>query len=204
MSNYVLNELLSNGLEMVYAAHHQGAAQVDANYNSSTTPALKSMLKTGAVQNRKQAERLEKIFKLLKLEAKGTPDQAMQGIIDTNNTLIAQTANPTERDLINISAGQHVAHFYLASYGALRHYAKQLGRDKVANLLQKTMDEFGETNKQLTVIAKQIVDHSRTRLGVKKEGGLLRTTIPAFLIVGLVGTAITLATQSASAPTDAD
>ena len=204
MSNYVLNELLSNGLEMAYAAHHQGAAQVDANINSSTTPALKTLLQTGAKQNRKQAERLEKVFKLLQLEAKGTPDQAMQGIIDTNNALIAQTANPTERDLINISAGQHAAHSYLATYGALRHYAKQLGRDKIADLLQKTLTEFGETNKQLTTIAKQIVDHSRSRIGVKKEGGLLRTTIPAFIIVGLVGTAITLATQSAAAPADAN
>ena len=204
MSNYVLNELLSNGLEMVYAAHHQGAAQVDANFNSSTTPALKSILQTGAKQNRKQAERLEKIFKILKLQATGTPDQAMQGIIDTNNTLISQTANPTERDLINVSAGQHVAHSYLATYGALCHYAKQLGHNKVAGLLQKTLDEFGETNKQLTTIAKQIVDDSRSRTSVKKEGGLLRTTIPAFLVVGLVGTAITLAAQSASSPTDAD
>ena len=204
MSNYVLNELLSNGLEMVYAAHHQGAAQVDANVNSSSTPELKSTLQTGAKQNRKQAERLEKIFKLLKLEAKGTPDQAMQGVIDTNNSLIAQTANPTERDLINISAGQHAAHFYLATYGALRHYAKQLGRDKVAGLLQKTLDEFGETNKQLTALAKQIVNHSRSRTEVKRDGGLLRTTIPAFIVVGLVGTAITLATQSAAAPADAN
>ncbi len=202
MSKYVLNELLVNGLELVYAAHHQGAAQADANIRSSSSPELKDFLQTGAKTSYKQAQRLEKIFKLLNLSPKGTPDQAMQGIIDTNNTLIDQTSNPTERDLINIASGQHAAHFYLASYGPLRHYANELGRGKVAGLLQKTLDEIGTVNKKLTALSGSIVKQSNHRTGTKSDGGLLRTTIPAFFIVGLVGVAITLATQSAASPTD--
>ena len=202
MSKYVLNELLVNGLELVYAAHHQGAAQADANIRSSSSPELKDFLQTGAKTSYKQAQRLEKIFKLLNLSPKGTPDQAMQGIIDTNNTLIAQTSNPTERDLINIASGQHAAHFYLASYGPLRHYANELGRGKVAGLLQKTLDEIGTVNKKLTALSESIIKQSNHRTGTKSDVGLLRTTIPAFFVVGLVGVAITLATQSAASPTD--
>lgn len=195
MSKYVLNELLTNGLELVYAAHHQGAAQTDANLSSTSTPELKSFFEQGVKASRKQAQRLEKVFKLLGLAPKGTPDQAMQAIIDTNNTLISQTSNPTERDLINIASGQHAAHFYLASYGPLRHYARELGHGKVASLLQKTLDEVGAVNKKLTSISEDIIDHSTRRTGTAKEGGLLLTTIPAFLAVGLVGVAITLATK---------
>ena len=202
MSKYVLNELLVNGLELVYAAHHQGAAQVDANLRSTTFPDLRSSLEAGVKANRKQAQRLEKVFKLLGLDPKGTPDQAMQGIIDTNNTLVAQTSNPTERDLIVIASGQHAAHFYLAAYGPLRHYARELGRTKVADLFQKTLDETGEINKQLTALSKKVIEHSNQRTAVKSDGGLLRTTIPAFFAVGLVGVAITLATQTAASPTD--
>ena len=202
MSKYVLNELLVNGLELVYAAHHQGAAQADANIRSTSSPELKEFLQTGAKTSYKQAQRLEKVFKLLKLSPKGTPDQAMQGIIDTNNALIAQTSNPTERDLINIASGQHAAHFYLASYGPLRHYADELGRGKVAGLLQKSLDEFGTLNKKLTALSENIIKQSNHRTGTRSDGGLLRTTIPAFFAVGLVGVAITLATQSAASPTD--
>ena len=199
MSKYVLNELLSNGLELVYAAHHQGAAQVSANRSSSTTPELKAFLEAGAKKNREQAVRLEKVFKILGLPPKGTPDQTMQAIIDTNNTLVAQTSNPTERDLINVSAGQHAAHFYLATYGALRHYADELGRTKVSKLLQKTMDETGAVNKQLTSLSGDIIRHSNRRTGTKaKSSGVTSSVIPAFLIVGVIGTAITLATQSAT------
>ncbi len=202
MSQYVLNELLSNGLELVYAAHHQGAAQADANLRSTSSPELRSALEGGVKRNREQAKRLEKVFKLLKLTPKGTPDQAMQGIIDTNNTLIAQTSNPTERDLINIASGQHAAHFYLASYGALRHYAQQLGRKKVAGLFQKSLDETGAINKKLTALAVQLVAQSTKRTASStNSGGLLRTTIPAFLVVGLVGAAITVATKPNALPT---
>ncbi len=198
MSKYVLNELLTNGLELVYAAHHQGAAQAGANIRSTSSPELKAFLEAGVKANRKQVQRLEKVFKLLGLAPKGTPDQAMQGIIDTNNTLIEGTSNPTERDLINISAGQHAAHFYLATYGPLRHYARELGRGKVASLLQKTLDEAGEVNKKLTALSDAIVKQSNHRTGTKSEGGLLRTTIPAFFAVGFVGIAITLATKPAA------
>ena len=202
MSKYVLNELLVNGLELVYAAHHQGAAQADADIRSTSSPELKKFLETGAKTSYKQAQRLEKVFKLLGLPPRGTPDQAMQGIIDTNNTLIAQTSNPTERDLLNIAAGQHAAHFYLASYGPLRHYASELGRGKIASLLRKTLDEIGTVNKKLTALSGEIIQHSNHRTGTKSDGGLLRTTIPAFFVVGLVGVAITFATRSAASPTD--
>jgi ferritin-like metal-binding protein YciE len=200
MSKYVLNELLTNGLELVYAAHHQGAAQADANLRSSTFPELRATLEAGVKKNRDQARRLEKVFKLLGLTPKGTPDQAMQGIIDTNNTLIAQTSNPTERDLINIASAQHAAHFYLAAYGPLRHYAKELGRSEAASLLQKTLDETGEINKTFTDLSVKVIKHSNHHTRSKSEGGLLRTTIPAFFAVGLVGTAITLASKSAPSP----
>ncbi len=202
MSMYVLNELLSNGLELVYAAHHQGAAQVDANTSSSTSPELKALLEAGAKENRDQVVRLEKVFKILGLTPQGTPDRTMQGILDTNNTLVAQTTNPTERDLINISAGQHAVHYYLATYGALRHYAHELGRTKVAKLLQKTLDENGAVNKRLTSLSTEIIRHSNRRTATKSEsGGVTASIIPAFLIVGAVGTAITLATQSLTAST---
>lgn len=197
MSQYVLNELLSNGLQMVYAAHYQGAAQAEANHSTSTAPELRSFLEAGAKKNREQAVRLEKVFKALGLMPTGTPDQTMQAIIDTNNTLIVQTSNPTERDLINISAGQHAAHFYLATYGALRHYAEVLGRTKVVSLLQKTLDETGAVNKQLTKLSDGIIRQSNRRTAAKPEsGGVTASIIPAFLIVGAVGTAITLAMQS--------
>ena len=203
MSKYVFNELLSNGLELVYAAHHQGAAQADANLRSSTFPELRTVLQAGVKTNRNQVKRLEKIFKLLGLKPAGTPDQAMQGIIDTNNTLVGQTSNPTERDLINIASGQHAAHFYLSSYCPLLHYSRQLGRGKVAGLLQKTLDEAGELNKKLTALSLKLADHSNRRTGASSDGGVLRTTIPAFVVVGLVGVAITLATRNAI-PVSAD
>ena len=196
MSKYVLNELLSNGLELVYAAHHQGAAQTDATLRSSTFPELRAALQAGVKANREQAKRLEKVFKLLGLTPRGTPDQSMQGIIDTNNTLLAQTSNATERDLINIASAQHAAHFYLASYGPLRHYANELGHHKVAKLLQKTLDETGEINKMCTRLADRVIQHSHARLNAKADGGLLATTIPAFLAVGLVGASITLAVNA--------
>ena len=194
MSTYVLKELFSNGLQLLYAAHHQGAAQSAATLSSSSFPALKLALEAGAALNKKQAERLEKVFKSADLTPDGRPDKAMQGIIDSNNTLVAETGNSTERDLLNIASGQLAAHFYIATYGALRHYAQALGYKKATKLLQKTLDEIGELNRKFTTLANAIVDESNSRTSSDGDtGNLLTTTIPAFVVVGLVGAGITYA-----------
>ena len=46
----------------------------------------------------------------------------------------------------------------MAGYGTVRTYARQLGLDDQADLLQQTLDEEGETDKLLTSIAESSVN----------------------------------------------
>lgn len=138
-----LETLFARGLRRLYAAHEQGARQAVANRETSTDPRLKRALVAGAEQNRIQARRLEEVFATVHHGPATTHDEAMQGIIDTNNLLISQTFGAGKRDLINIASGQTAAHFYLASYGTLRAYAEAMGNRRAAELLQETLDEPG-------------------------------------------------------------
>jgi ferritin-like metal-binding protein YciE len=44
----------------------------------------------------------------------------------------------------------------MASYGCVRTYARLLGDEDAAELLQQTLDEEGETDKKLTGLAESI------------------------------------------------
>ena len=44
----------------------------------------------------------------------------------------------------------------MAGYGCVRTYAKLLGYDSAAKLLQQTLDEEGDTDKALTKLAEKI------------------------------------------------
>ena len=165
-----LDNLLVTGLEYLYGAHQQGAQQAAANTTSSTYPKLKAAVKAGSKQNLLQAKRLEKVFKTLNREPSAKPDAGMRGITEANETLLAGTLDPAERDLINIALGQTAAHFYIAKYGTLRTYAERMGNRKAAKLLQKTLNETVKIDKLLTLLAREVLKKERVK-GTKAGGG---------------------------------
>ena len=57
-----------------------------------------------------------------------------------------------------ISVAQKVEHYEIASYGTVRTYAKLLGEEEAAKLLQKTLDEEGNTDKKLTALAESSIN----------------------------------------------
>ncbi len=178
----VVQRLLIEGLEFLYGAHHQGAEQTEANVASSTYPKLKMALEAGAKLNTRQIKRLDKVFKLLGVAPTKRHDLGMEGLIRSNVQRNAGTVNPTERDLVNINMGQAAAHFYLAKYGAVRHYARDLGHKKVVKLLQTTLDEFGTVNTKLTGFAHQVLKARDLEQG--KRSGAGGTLLRAALSVG--------------------
>ena len=56
-------------------------------------------------------------------------------------------------DAALINAGQAAEHYEIARYGSLIAWAKLLGRNDCASILQKTLDEEKATDKKLTTLA---------------------------------------------------
>ena len=69
-----------------------------------------------------------------------------------------------------IGAAQRVEHYEIASYGTARTFANLLGEEEAADLLQETLDEEGETDKELSELAEGIVnEEALTEDGEEKE-----------------------------------
>jgi ferritin-like metal-binding protein YciE len=80
----------------------------------------------------------------------------MEGLIKEGSEMIEEDAEDDVRDAGLISAAQRVEHYEIAGYGSARTYAKLLGDNKGAQLLQKTLNEEGATDKKLTQLAESI------------------------------------------------
>ena len=156
MASGRLDSLFNDGLQSLYGAHHQGARQAAANIKTSSSRKLRSMLRAGSKRNLAQARRLETVFRTAGLVPKGQHDAAMQGIVDANETLVGQAPDAAARDLVNIASGQVAAHFYLATYGTLRSYARLLGHRKAVGLLGKTMRETSAVDRSFTKLAQAL------------------------------------------------
>ena len=77
----------------------------------------------------------------------------MEALIEEGSELIKEGPDPDVLDAGLISKAQHVEHYEIAGYGTVRTYARQLGLENQATLLQQTLDEEGETDHLLTELA---------------------------------------------------
>lgn len=72
--------------------------------------------------------------------------------------VISDCGNPDVCDAAMLSAAQAVEHYEMTRYGTLIAFAKQLGRDDCANVLQQTLEEEKAADKKLTSIAEDRVN----------------------------------------------
>jgi ferritin-like metal-binding protein YciE len=77
----------------------------------------------------------------------------MEGLIEEGSELIKEKPDADVLDAGLISAAQHVEHYEMAGYGTVRTYARQLGFEDQAEILQQTLNEEGETDHLLTALA---------------------------------------------------
>ena len=107
-------------------------------------------------QTRQHVTRLERIFKQLDASPRGKKCVGMEGLLEEGAELIKEKPDQDVLDAGRISAAQHVEHYEMAGYGTVRTWARLLGRDDQADLLQQTLDEEGETDKLLTSLAEAV------------------------------------------------
>jgi len=109
-------------------------------------------------QTEQHAVRLERICKELGVSPRGKKCVGMEGLIEEGKELIKEKPDADVLDAGLIAAQQHVEHYEMAGYGTVRTYARQLGFEEQAQLLQQTLDEEGETDHLLTDLAESSIN----------------------------------------------
>jgi ferritin-like metal-binding protein YciE len=160
-----LNDLLIDQLKDLYNAEGQLTKALPKMAKAASNPELKQAFEKHLAQTQEHVSRLEKVFESLGEKAKGKTCHAMKGLIEEGSEVISEDASDTVKDAALIAAAQRVEHYEIAGYGTVRTYAQTLGHKEAAQLLQKTLDEEGETDKLLTKLAETCVNQ------LAEEGG---------------------------------
>jgi ferritin-like metal-binding protein YciE len=160
MSSENLKEILIEELKDIY--HAEG--QLVKALPKMAKAAQNEDLKQGITQHLKETEghvkRLERVFSLLDEPAKGKTCPAMKGLIEEGNDSIKEHDASALRDVLIIASAQKVEHYEMAAYGTARTLAEKLGETQIAEILQETLDEEGETDKKLTELATVVNDEA--------------------------------------------
>lgn len=158
MSLRTLHDLYVNELKDLYNAEHQLLKALPKMAKAASAPELAKAFTDHLAETEGQIERLETIFKELKVSPKGKKCKAMEGLLEEGKEVMAEDADPSVMDAALISAAQRVEHYEMAGYGCVRTFARLLGFDSAADLLQETLDEEGTADKKLTELAESLIN----------------------------------------------
>lgn len=148
-----LQELFIHELKDLYSAEKQLIEALPKMAQAASTPDLKRGFEAHLEQTKTHAQRIEQIFDEFGRKPGGVKCKGMEGLIKEGQEVIKEDADPAVKDAALIAAAQRVEHYEMAGYGTARTFAKHLGNNTAAQLLQQTLDEEGATDKQLTMLA---------------------------------------------------
>ncbi|MCX6951889.1 MAG: ferritin-like domain-containing protein [Verrucomicrobia bacterium] len=151
-----LSELLVDEIKDLYSAENQLLKALPKMARAASAAGLKAGFTEHLAQTREHAARLERAARLLDESPKGKTCHAMQGLVEEGAEAIELEAPDAVRDAALIGAAQRVEHYEIAAYGTAHAFALAAGEPEVAALLEKTLQEEGDTDKKLTALSAAI------------------------------------------------
>ncbi len=153
-----LDDLFVHTLRDIYYAEQQIAKSLPEMIEKATDQFLKNGFETHLAETKGQIVRLEKVFQMHGVEAKGVDCPAIDGILDEASEVAGDVDDKSVLDEALIAAAQAVEHYEITRYGTLIAWAKTLGRGDCASVLQQNLDEEKATDSKLNTMALEVVN----------------------------------------------
>jgi ferritin-like metal-binding protein YciE len=148
-----MDDLFVHTLRDIYYAEKQILKALPDMIEKATDAGLKQAFQSHLAETKNQVTRLEQVFKMHGVEAKGIDCPAIDGILEEADDVSGEIADKAVLNAGLAAAAQAVEHYEIARYGTLIAWAKQLGRADCASVLQKNLDEEKAADKKLTELA---------------------------------------------------
>ncbi len=153
-----LNDLFVHTLRDIYYAEKQIVKSLPDMAGKATNPMLKQGFETHLEQTKGHVQRVENVFEMHGETAKTVNCPAIDGILEEADEVAGEVDDKQVLDAALIAAAQAVEHYEITRYGTLIEWAKQLGREDCAAVLQQNLDEEKATDKKLTELAESKIN----------------------------------------------
>ncbi len=148
-----MNDLFLHQLQDIYYAEQQLVKALPKMADKATDKQLKEGFLTHLEETKTHVKRLEEVFGMQGAKVQAVDCPAIDGIIEEADEVAGEVADKSVLDAALINAAQAAEHYEMARYGSLIAWARHLGRNDCATILQKTLDEERATDRKLTSIA---------------------------------------------------
>jgi len=157
-----LRELFEDSLKDIYWAEKALTKALPKMAKNATSENLKTAIEHHLNVTKEQVSRLEQVFEIIGKKAVAKKCDAMEGLIKEGESIMEETQPGAVRDAGIIAASQKIEHYEIATYGTLCAFAKTLGEDEAAQLLEATLAEEKEADVTLTEAAYNTINFDAT------------------------------------------
>ncbi|MGJ5818176.1 ferritin-like domain-containing protein [Paludibaculum fermentans] len=158
MQQNVLHTCLVENIRDIYDAEKQLTKAIPKLAKAASSDELAEALQEHLKETENQVTRIEQVFKLLEVPARGKTCKGMKGLIEEGAEALSDHDEGVLRDLAIIAAAQRVEHYEISAYGTARALAEQLEQAEVVRLLQQTLKEEATADNKLTECAMSLYD----------------------------------------------
>jgi ferritin-like metal-binding protein YciE len=153
-----LNDLFVHTLQDVYYTEQKITKALPRMASKVTDPQLQSAFLGHLAETEIHIKRLEQVFEMHGEKPKAATCPAIDGIVTEAEDILADASDPEVLDAAALAAAQAVEHYEITRYGTLVAWARELGRNDSAGVLQQNLDEDKATDLKLTQIAEARVN----------------------------------------------
>jgi ferritin-like metal-binding protein YciE len=153
-----LSELFVDTLKDIYYAEKKILSALPKMAKSAQSSQLKAAFEKHEAETESQVSRLEQIFEIVGVAARGKRCEAIEGIIDEGKEIMVEYKGSPAIDAGLLAAAQAVEHYEISRYGTLKAWASRLGHKQAVSLLDQTLREEIKTDNDLTKIAERAVN----------------------------------------------
>jgi ferritin-like metal-binding protein YciE len=164
MKIHNLRDLFENELRYIYDCEQKLVKKgLPTMIENSTSPELRNALELHLQETRRHVERLERVFSTIGADAKTETNDVFDELADAVKETIGDIDAPALRDAVLIMDGNKVEHYEMAVYGSLVSFARQLGLQDAAQVLQLTLEEEKAADAKLSEIGESAVNRQASQ-----------------------------------------
>jgi|ERR1700741_710977 len=152
-----LTKLFEDGLKDIYWVEKALTKAIPKMVKKATSDELVDALEKHLTVTQEQVKKVEQVFEAIGRKPQAKPCPAMKGIIEEAGETMEEFEGIV-RDAGIICSAQKVEHYEIASYGSLCAFAKTLGLEDAAGILEQILEEEKEADEKLTEVAESSVN----------------------------------------------
>jgi ferritin-like metal-binding protein YciE len=158
-----LHDAFLDELRDAYDAEKQLLKALPKLAKAAESDALRTAFETHLQETEGHVDRLEQVFGSLDERVRGKHCDGMAGIIEEGKSVLEEDLEGTTLDACLIASAQRAEHYEMAAYGTLVAWARAMGHQDAAGLLQEILEEEKAADEKLTTLAEGGINQDAAR-----------------------------------------